>query len=132
MSSAHKGFTLIEALAAIALLSIGIVGVLGGLSSLARGEARAREQELVQRLAIEKYDELVATAPDLAAPQNGDFEDRNLTGFRWESQSEPTGVENLEAITVTVTREPETNLSPVGRASGLRFVPPVTTGAATP
>lgn len=114
------------------ILSIGIVAVYGGINSLTRAEARARDQDLVQRLADEKYEELISTEPDLSAPQSGNFDDRNLTDFNWEMESTPSGIESLQSITVRVEHRQANNQTPAGIASGLVYVPPVTstTGAA--
>jgi prepilin-type N-terminal cleavage/methylation domain-containing protein len=128
-----KGFTLIEAMAAVLILSIGIVAVYGGMNSLTRAEARARDQDLVQRLADEKYEELISTEPDLSAPQNGNFDDRNLPDFNWEMESTPSGIESLQSITVRVEPRVANDQAPTGLASGLVYVPPVTsTTGATP
>ncbi|MGV3618264.1 MAG: type IV pilus modification PilV family protein [Fimbriimonas sp.] len=127
MNKGSRGFTLVEALAAILILTIGIVSVYGGLSSLTKAEARARAQDLVQRLADEKYEELISTEPDLSAPTSGNFEDRDLPDFTWEMESTPTGIENLQAITVRVEPRQPDDRSPTGVASGVIYVPPVTT-----
>lgn len=127
----RRGFTLIEALAAVLILSVGIAGVYGGLASLTRGEARLREQDLVQRLADQKYQELLATSQDLAIPTNGDFSDENYPDITWELESETTGITDLQAITVTVEIRDGDSRSPVGEASGLIYIPPVTTEGTT-
>jgi hypothetical protein len=115
------------------ILSIGIVAVYGSMNSLTRAEARARDQDLVQRLADEKYEELISTEPDLSAPQSGNFDDRNLPDFNWEMESTPSGIESLQSITVRVEHRQANNQTPSGIASGLVYVPPVTstTGAPT-
>ncbi len=93
-----------------------------------RAEARSRDQDLLQRLADEKYEEFVATQADLRAPSSGDFEDRGLSDIDWEAESEATGVENLQSITVKVQARRGSERDPVGQASGLVYVPPATQG----
>jgi Tfp pilus assembly protein PilV len=120
-------------MAAVLILAIGIAGVYGGLAALTRGEARAREQDMIQRLADEKYEEVVSTETDLNAPQNGDFSDRDLPDMTWEMESTPTGIENLQSITVRVENRRGNGQSPTGEASGLIYLAPTTTATgATP
>jgi len=121
-----RAFTLIEVLAAVVLLGVGIVAVLSALSSLTGAEARMRETERMLRLAQTKYDELVATSEQLNSPQSGNFEEQGEPNFTWSSEVEPTGVENLDAITVTVTKR---NSDKEVETSGLIFVPPLASGA---
>jgi Tfp pilus assembly protein PilV len=92
---ARAAFTLIEALVAVALTAIGVVAVMGGMGALTRVE-----KERMQRLAIDKYHELSATGDRTTS--NGDFSDRNETRYVWTAAVEPTGVENLDQLTVTV------------------------------
>ena len=118
-------------LAAVLILSIGIAGVYGGLAALTKGEARARDQELVQRLADEKYEEVISTEPDLSAPQNGDFADRNLPDVTWEMESTPSGIENLQSIVVRVEFRGRDSRAPTGESAGVVYVPPITTTGGT-
>jgi len=124
----RAGFTLIEALVATALLASGVVAVLGAFGALNRTETRARELETMQRLAYQKYDELLATSTDITSPQDGDFSDQNIDGYTWKSEEEPSGVENLDAVTVTVEKANDKSSSaPSAVAYGLVYVPPTTT-----
>lgn len=117
---------MVEALATAALVGVGIAGVYGGLGALAKGEARLREQDQLQRLAEQKYRELVVTETDLSAPQNGNFDDQKLTGFTWSMESEPSGVEDVQAITVKVEKSANEKNAPEGVVSGLVYIPPST------
>jgi len=124
----RAGFTLIEALVAAALLATGVAATLGAFGALNHTEASAREVETMQRLAFQKYDELLATSTDLTAPQDGDFSDQNLSGYTWKSEEEPSGVENLDAVTVTVQKANDNSSNPLSAvAYGLVYVPPTTT-----
>ncbi len=135
MNSARRakyGFTLIEALVAVVILAIGIVGTMAGYQSLARTESRAQTSEYLQRLALEKYDELIATAPTQLVATNGDFTDRNLTGYSWAMTIDTTSVTDLMAVTVTVTPDSSgsnSNTGPRGIARGLFYQTPSTTGS---
>lgn len=127
-ASRRSGFTLVEVVVSVALLSVGIVGVLTGFSAVSRSEVRIRTIERVQRLAVLKYEELVATEQFDTAELSGDFEDVGERGVRWTATVEPSGVENLETLTVTVELENAPSNTPVGVMEGLVFNPPLTTG----
>jgi prepilin-type N-terminal cleavage/methylation domain-containing protein len=114
---AKYGFTLIEALVAVVILAIGIVGTMAGYQNLSRIESRSQQSELLQRLAYEKYDEEIATPQAQLAATSGDFGDRNLTGYTWALTVDPTSVTDLMAVTVTVTKD-----SDAGRSGGAKGV----------
>ncbi len=127
-----RGFTLIEALVSAAILSIGIVSALLSLGALARREVANRQQEVLQRLAQRKYDELLVTSTDITTPQSGDFTDWNLPDYKWSTQVDTTGVDNLDAITVTVESNVSNSNTLKALATGVVYVPPqtsTTTGA---
>ncbi|MDR3689011.1 MAG: hypothetical protein P4L46_06500 [Fimbriimonas sp.] len=121
------GFTLIEAIASIGLLTVGIVAVLGALGSVSRTESRARQISVMTSLAQHKYDELVATTLNLNSSQSGDFRDQNNTDYTWSASVDQTGVTNLVCVTVTVNPTADSsNSAPIGRVSGLLYQPPTT------
>lgn len=62
------------------------------------------EREVLDRLAHEKYEELVATG-DWTLVFEGEFEDDRYEDFEWESETETTEVLDLEYLRVTVTKE---------------------------
>jgi prepilin-type N-terminal cleavage/methylation domain-containing protein len=129
-----RGFTLIEALASVTILGLGIASVVGGLGSVSKTEARMKRIEAMTRLAQHKFDELVATSTSLssASTQSGDFKDENNNDYLWSAQVEDTGVTNLEALTITVTlADDSSNTAPTGIVSSLIYVPPVSTTTTT-
>jgi prepilin-type N-terminal cleavage/methylation domain-containing protein len=133
----HRGFSLIEALASVIILGVGIASVLSGLGAVSRVEVRMKQVEAMTRLAQHKFDELVATSTTMTsgATQNGDFNDENNSQYLWSCDIQDTGVTNLEAVTVTVTLANDTSTTaPVGKVSTLLYVPPPpsTTTSATP
>ena len=127
MSSGRKAFTLVEVLVAVALVGIGVVAVMGALSSLTKAQVRMLEREQMQRLALQKYEELVATG-EYTTSSSGDFSDRNEARFQWDSTVDATGVENLQALTIRVFK-PQSEETAYERFTGLIFRP-ATTGAA--
>ena len=127
---ARRGFSLIEALASVALLGFGVASVVGALGVIAKTESRLKQTETMTRLAQHKFDELVATSTSMTSGsnQNGDFTDENNHDYLWSCDIEDTGVTNLEAVTVTVTLASDTSTTaPVGKICTLVYIPPVAT-----
>ena len=125
MRNAAKGFTLVEVMASVVLLGVGIVSVISAYSAIARSEDRAREVEIMHRLAIAKYDEMRAITDTFAGSESGDFTEEGSPDYVWELAVDPTGIENLDAITITVEhrgRGGERDLS--SKVSGLVFQQP--------
>jgi prepilin-type N-terminal cleavage/methylation domain-containing protein len=121
---AKKGFTLIEVLASLVILGVGITAALAGLSAIAKSEVRAREVETMHRLAMDKLNELRAVTDTFAAPDSGDFTDRDLVDYAWNLEVEATGIENLNAVTVIVERRSRAQGSPRAAATSLVFQAP--------
>jgi type II secretory pathway pseudopilin PulG len=124
----RRGFTLIEAVAAIGLVSIGVVSSLTGLAAIAKNDQALLERERMQKLAVQKYDEVIATGLIDTAELSGDFTDQNIDGFEWEATVEPSGEENLEVLTVTVNKTGDAE-GPQATMDGLVFRPPIQGGA---
>jgi prepilin-type N-terminal cleavage/methylation domain-containing protein len=132
MRSGSKGFTLIEALAAVVILGAGIAAVMGAFSSVARSEDRSRQSEVMHRLAIEKLEELRATTETFTTSESGNFEEKNLPNYTWSMEVENTGVENLEAVTVKVEMERPWSGAPSAEVTSLVFQPPPPAEGETP
>jgi prepilin-type N-terminal cleavage/methylation domain-containing protein len=99
----RRGFTFIEALVSIALAGIGIASAVGAMGAMTKSEANALEKERMQRLAVDKYEELVATS-EYNTLKSGDFVDRGETDFAWSAEVQTTGVEGLDQLQLTVRR----------------------------
>jgi len=130
----RRGFSLIEALASVVLLGVGIAGVVSSLGAMSRVESRMKKVEAMTRLAQHKFDELVATSTTMTsgATQNGDFSDQNNSDYLWSCDIEDTGITNLEAVTVTVTLANDTSQgAPIGKVSTLLYVAPPTSTTTT-
>lgn len=98
-----RGFTMVEAIVSIALAGFGVAAVVGALGSINLAEANALEREHMQRLAVDKYDELIATG-DYQTETSGNFSDRGDDNYDWSADLVTTGVEGLDELTVTVSR----------------------------
>ncbi|HRK23143.1 MAG TPA: type II secretion system protein [Fimbriimonadaceae bacterium] len=121
-----RGFTMIEALASVALLLVGIVAALGAIGQMTRAEAHLQESERMRRLADRKVAELIGTG-DYQYITEGDFTDLGDDRYQFSVTIEPTGVEGLEVVTVLVTRVNRRN-DPGYDASQLVYIPPETGG----
>jgi hypothetical protein len=113
-------------------LAVGLVGIVRAYGSLTRNQSSSIDSEQMQQLAVDKYDELVATESLQTDSLSGDFSDRGIDKFLWSATVSQTGVTNLSGLTVTVTpREgPDTLKSTI---NGVVYQPPQTsTTGATP
>ncbi|MCX6341988.1 MAG: prepilin-type N-terminal cleavage/methylation domain-containing protein [Fimbriimonadales bacterium] len=123
-----KGFTLVEVVVSVALLAIGIVVSLGSLSAMTKTEVKLRKTEEMNRLAVQKIEEVLAVGNATTAETSGTFDDYGYTGYEWSLDVAPSGTENLDTIRVTVT-EASANSSAGVSVSSLLYTPPNTTGA---
>lgn len=124
MDRQRRGFTLIEVLVTIVLVTLAVVGVLGGIRSLTVADVRAREADLLQRLASQKLNEMGSVTDPMTAETSGDFTDEGYGDVTWEMTVEPSGTTDLEIVKVTATRGDKSQ-----ELTALIYVRP-TTGAA--
>jgi type II secretory pathway pseudopilin PulG len=122
---------MIEAMVSVALLGVGIVAVLGGFAALAKSQQRAVESERMQRLAVDKYQELVGTEAIQTESLSGDFSDRGEDRYVWQATVETTATENLSALNVIVQTRDGGADGPTQFASGVVYVPQTTTTTPT-
>lgn len=120
-SARRSGFTLIEMLVTVMLVSVAIVGVLGGIRAISAADLRAREADLLQRLAVLKLNEMGAVTDPQTSENKGDFTDQGYTDVSWVVEVVPSGTTNLDELTVTVTHGEATQA-----LTGYLFVRPVT------
>lgn len=122
----RSGFTLLEALAAVALLGVGIVGSVSAFGTVIQTEDRARQREHMQRLAEDKLAELMATG-QATTSSNGDFQDQNEPNYTWRLEVNTSGITDLNSVTLTVERS---NNNDKARLDTLVYVPPTTSTTA--
>lgn len=103
MARRSRGFSLIEALAAVALAGLGIAGTVGGIGAIQKAQAYAIEREEMTRFCLQKMDEVVSTGQ--FEDVGGTLEDAGRDTWTWESSVENTGTDGLLLITVTVASQ---------------------------
>lgn len=101
------GFTIVEALVSVAILSVGIVATLTTLGAMARAQTRTLESDEMQRLALRKYDEIVALDRLPSGQSQDDFSDVGQKRFVWRADRTSTGAGNLDAVRVQVAGQGE-------------------------
>ena len=129
--NSNKGFSLIEAMVACTLVAVGITSAIRGYSALTRSQATIQERERMQRLAVSKYDEILATGLDTSAT-SGDFQDYNDPRYKWTLTVETTTTTGLDTVKIVVAAV-DTNDTNQVEVSGMVFTPEpptTTTGAA--
>jgi prepilin-type N-terminal cleavage/methylation domain-containing protein len=119
-----RAFTLIEVLVAIVLVGIAISASVGSLGRLTAAFRRSQETEVIQRLAQEKYDELVATG-EWQTLSDGEFEGELYSEYTWSSETETTTVADVQYFRVTVTRTVGSR-EDTSYAEGLVYLPSTT------
>jgi len=101
---ARRGFTLIEVLVTILLVSVALVGAMHGLRALAAADIRARRADLLQALAQQKLEELRATEDPRTLDDRGDFSEQGHPEITWTLTVQPSGAENVDEVQVTATQ----------------------------
>jgi prepilin-type N-terminal cleavage/methylation domain-containing protein len=99
-----RGFTLVEVLVTVVLVSVAVVGVLGGIRSIQAAGARARGADLMQRLVAEKVGDIRLLSDPSMGGNAGDFSDRGHADISWTASVEATGAANVDKVRVTATR----------------------------
>lgn len=123
MSRGFRGFTLIEVLAAVVIVGIGIAAVMGGFGALSQTQRRIIERETIERLAQSKLKEIAATR-EYDSVTEGDFSGEGLPDYSWSAATQESGVENLQHLRVTVELD---NSDLTASAETLVFTPPAPT-----
>lgn len=122
-----RGFSMIEVLGAAVVLAVGIAGATGALAAMSNTEIRLRESEKMNRLAIQKMDELLALGNIETADTSGNFQDYNEPNYTWQLEVSPTGEEGLNAVRVIVENDRDSDRQPRGEVSTVVFTPSTST-----
>lgn len=100
----NRAFSLVEAIAAAALVGIGVTGVLTGIRSILATESRARTTDLLQRLAVEKLEEFGSVVDPQTAENEGDFTEQGYPEIQWSLTVETTDDASVSSITVDASK----------------------------
>ena len=100
----RRGFTLVEVLVATVLVAIAVTGVMGGIGALTSAQAKARDADLLQKLAAEKINDLSTLTDPTTIGSSGDFSDRNYPDVTWTADIESTNITNVDEVTITASR----------------------------
>ncbi len=105
MKSSPSGFTLLEVLAAFAIIAIVLPAVAKGISVCVKGEAQARELEEATRLAEGKLAELISSSGWEGQGLSGRFSPERPE-VRWTAASSAQDGDLLEVLVVVTWTDP--------------------------
>ena len=88
---------------AVILVTVGVLGSLGANRNIEITEQKAKTVDLLQRLAVEKANDLSTVTDPSTYGSSGDFSDRGYPNATWSVDVEPTSITNLDEVTVTAT-----------------------------
>ena len=100
--SRRRGFTLIEALAALLLVAIVLPAALRGISAATHASSISRRRTEAAALASSKLNELVGTQQWQVGTMNGDFGDES-PGYQWTATVQDWSEADLWQLDVSVT-----------------------------
>lgn len=102
----ERGFTLIEIMMAVAILSFGLVLVLQSFATALEGLKGARRVSAASSLLEEKMEELKEKAREengmAEGPLSGEF-DKEYKGYKWDASVKPGPVAELNELELTVS-----------------------------
>jgi general secretion pathway protein I len=97
----QHGFTLLELMVALAVLAVGIVGLMRAVSQGSAATAQIRDVTTAMSLAQMKLEELANNVAEAPKESSGEFGEV-APGFSWRAAAEDTDVEGLKKIVVNV------------------------------
>jgi type II secretion system protein I len=100
----RTAFTLVEMLVTIVIVAVAVVAVFRTIASLTETDVRARDADLLQRLACQKMAEMGVVTDPRTAENSGNFADQGYEAISWTVEVEPSGTLNVEQVTVTAER----------------------------
>lgn len=126
MAKRKKGFTLVELIVTIFIVSVALVGVMGGIRSLGVADVKAHEAELLQRLAAQEMANLRNVVDPNTAEASGDFSEQGYPDITFQVSVQPSGTDNVDEVKVTATHNNDAQ-----SLTEFIFVPPATTSTTT-
>jgi prepilin-type N-terminal cleavage/methylation domain-containing protein len=119
---AKSGFTLVEVIITTMIVAIAVTGVFGGIRALTAADVKARDADLLQRLASEKVEDIRVNGDPNTYGTNGDFTDRGYPDVSWTMEIQTVSTANVDQLTVTAARAKESQA-----ITEFVYVPPATT-----
>jgi prepilin-type N-terminal cleavage/methylation domain-containing protein len=98
----RRGFTLLEAIVSVAIMSIGLVAVIEAYGAAMRLSLQDEYLSTATMLASGKMEEVLKETYITAGSDHGDFGDE-FEAFTWTVDIADSEIEGLETITVTVS-----------------------------
>lgn len=96
-------FTLVEAMVAVILCAVGVVGSMQAMASLQKTNIVAVHREKLLTLAFNKLQEIGISGPISEEPTSGDFGDDGDAGISYSMELTPGTVTNTFVVSITVT-----------------------------
>ena len=127
-----RGFTLLEVMIALAVVSIGLVAASSSIAQLTANGMYLRDKTMAHWIAMNKLSELrlAETWPDVG--KSDDEIDYGSQTWHWTAEVTETQVENLRRIDLTVARKDKKNEVVVARLSGFAGQPRSASGVPSP
>ena len=104
-SRRRVGFTLIEVVVTTALIAVAVVAGMGAVRALTAADVKARDSDLLQRLASEKINDVKYLADPTSGGTSGNFNDRGYSEVTWTLDDQASSVSNVDQVTVTAMRD---------------------------
>ena len=123
LRQSQRAFTLLEIMIALAILSLGVIGLFNQIILISDGTLRMRERTIANWIAMNEITRvrLRASMPDVSE-FDGDVEFAGAD-YRWQARVSETGVDDLRRIDVDVSYVDEPDVL-LGGASGFMAPPP--------
>ncbi len=100
-----RGFTLIEVLAALVIVSLGMLGVIQAVGQTASNSVYLRDKTLAHWIAMNKLTEIRLAASPPAIDQSSDEIEYAGRRWRWTMDVQETPIESMRRIDVRVSLE---------------------------
>lgn len=99
----RRAFTLVEAMVAVILCSVGVVAAMQALASLQKTNINAVHSERLLRLAANKIEEVGVTSPVTETPTDGDFSEDGAPDASYNIDVQAGTVEGTYVVTITAS-----------------------------